>query len=499
MRSKTACRLVSLSVPVFFLAAASGGDDPAKAPGGAPAPAQGESVKVLKEPLRIEVSLNGVLEAARKAEVVLDPEVWTAFVVVRACEQGERVKKGDPLVVFETEKIDEEVRDQKAAQELSRLGLDQADDDFRWFKDNLPLDLAAALRSKQNAEEDLKNFLEVDAALTEKNSRHSVQQSRFALEYASEELRQLEKMYKADDLTEETEEIILTRARRDVDNARFYLESNTSHSDQTMKITLPRQKEAMMEAVKRQAIALEKTTEGLAKLEAKKKLDLLKLKADHEKSRKRLEKLEKDRSLATIPSPQDGIVYHGKFNRGKWVDPGPLAEELRPGGTVSGSGRKVLMTVVEPRPLFVRADVPEKELSLVRAGVEGKAVPSSLGGVKFKVRVERVSPVPIGPGVFDARLQVELGEEAKDLLPGMDCPVKLVGYQNPEARTIPPAALFLDEAAGDRPYVYLVKPGAKPERRTVVAGKRTEAKVEVLEGLSEGDEVLLKKPAEEAK
>ena len=31
--------------------------------------------------------------------------------------------------------------------------------------------------------------------------------------YQKEELHQLEKMYKADDLTEETEEIILTRAR----------------------------------------------------------------------------------------------------------------------------------------------------------------------------------------------------------------------------------------------------------------------------------------------
>jgi HlyD family secretion protein len=489
MESRTPSRFAAAVIPLLLLSPAAAGEEPAKAP-----PA-GDSAKVVKEPLRIEVSLAGVLEGARKAEVLLDPEVWTTFEVSKAVEQGTRVKKGDPLVEFETEKMDEEIRDQRAASELSALSLAQAEDEFRWFKESLPMDLAAAMRARQNSEEDLKRYLEVDAPLLERNSQNSLKQSQFGLEYAAEELRQLEKMYKADDLTEETEEIILTRARRDVENARFYLESATIHSQEAEKITFPRQKEGMIEANKRQEIATEKATTGLAKSETKKKLDLQKQKADHEKAQKRLARLEKDRARAVIASPQDGIVYYGRFVRGKWTDPGPLNEELKPGGTLTG--RKVLMTVVEPRPLFIHSEVPEKDLAMVRAGVEGKATPASLPGVRLKARVDRVSPVQFAPGMFDVRLEVELGEEAKDLLPGMDCPVKLLGYQNPEARTIPPAAVFLDD--GDQPYVYLAKPGAKPEKRTVKVGKRTEAKVEVLDGLAEGDEVLLKKPTEETK
>ena len=41
------------------------------------------------------------------------------------------------------------------------------------------------------------------------------------LSYSLEELNQLKKMYEADDLTEETEEIIIQRAQNDVDQAKF--------------------------------------------------------------------------------------------------------------------------------------------------------------------------------------------------------------------------------------------------------------------------------------
>src|SRR6185503_3978136 len=182
------------------------------------APAKAETYRISKETLRLELAVTGVLEAEKKSEVTLEPEAWAGFVVKKAVEHGERVKKDEPIIVFETDKIDEEIRDLKAGRELALLAIKQAGDDLRWLKDTTPLDLAAALRAKASADEDLKRFLEVDAPLMEKSARNSVKQAQFSLEYAMEELKQLEKMYKADELVEDSEEIILTRARRDVEN-----------------------------------------------------------------------------------------------------------------------------------------------------------------------------------------------------------------------------------------------------------------------------------------
>ncbi|MGH9360924.1 MAG: hypothetical protein ACRD2T_03345, partial [Thermoanaerobaculia bacterium] len=139
-------------------------------PQAAPAP-RPEVHRVARGPFRIEVSLTGVLEAQRKSEVVLRPEVWTGFVLERAVEPGERVKKGEPLLVFRADKLDDEIQDLKAAIEIARLGLDIAGDEHRWLREAAPLDLAAALRAKQEAEEDLKRFLEIDGPLTERLNR----------------------------------------------------------------------------------------------------------------------------------------------------------------------------------------------------------------------------------------------------------------------------------------------------------------------------------------
>jgi HlyD family secretion protein len=452
------------------------------------APPPPETAKAVREPIRVEVTLPGFLEAKKRTEVLLDPQAWTGFVVVRAVEQGARVRRGDSLVEFETDKMDEEIADLEAAQAASALALSGAEDEARWAEELKPLDLTAALRARSYAEEDLKLFLDVESPLSEKSAKNSVLQAKWNLEYVSEELRQLEKMYKADEITEETEEIVLLRARRDVESARFGLEVTEVRSDGILKVSLPRQKEAAIEAAKRAATAFERTMSGIRRAEEKRKLDLAKMKADNEKSAKKLGDLRKDRAVATIAAPQDGVVYIGRLNRGRWADPGPLAEELRPGATVTG--RKVLMTVVDPRSLVVRADLPEKELSRVRSGIEGRAAPPSLGGAKLGAKVEKVSAAPIAPGVFDATIAVELPEAAAALLPGMECPVALAAGSSPTALAIPAGAVFEDESGT---HVFLVK-GGKPERRAVKVGLRTDAKVEIVEGLAEGDEVLLKKP-----
>ena len=62
------------------------------------------------------------------------------------------------------------------------------------------------------------------------------------LEYEQEELHQLEKMYKADDITEETEQIVLKRAATPWTGPSSMLESAAdSMHDQALKFAIPRQ------------------------------------------------------------------------------------------------------------------------------------------------------------------------------------------------------------------------------------------------------------------
>ena len=63
-----------------------------------------------------------------------------------------------------------------------------------------------------------RSLFQIDRPLLLKSIEYSLKPHQFQLDYSQDELDQLEKMYEADDLTEDTEEIVL---KRSADRGRF--------------------------------------------------------------------------------------------------------------------------------------------------------------------------------------------------------------------------------------------------------------------------------------
>src|SRR5262249_47417543 len=114
---------------------------------------------------------------------------------------------------------------------------------------------------------------------------------------------------------------------------------------------------------------------------------------------------------------------------------------------------------------------------------------------KLSGQVERVSAIPITPGNFEARIGVEMGKDAEALMPGMACTVKVVAYRRADARSRPPPPGFAADPRAHPHYVYLCRAHHKPQERAVVVGKKAGDRLEILQGLQEGDEILRDKPA----
>ncbi len=69
----------------------------------------------------------------------------------------------------------------------------------------------------------------------------SLRQTKQMVASYEEELKQLLQMYKADDITEDTEEIILNKQQFDVERAKFSLKRETLDHQRTKEISIPRQ------------------------------------------------------------------------------------------------------------------------------------------------------------------------------------------------------------------------------------------------------------------
>ncbi len=466
------------------------------APSGAaaqPAPDAGATHKVKREPFKIEVEMSGVFEAPKAWPVAINPHVWSSFTVLKAVEHGKPVQKGETLVWLDMKEIDEQIQDLEKTIRLNQLALQLADFELESAKTTLALDLEASARAKKIADEDLLYFLNINKAYLIESANFSLKSARQSLEYSEEELRQLEKMYQADDLTEETEEIVLKRARNEVEQSKFYLQGAEQRTKRTLEQDIPRQEQQMTDAAHRADIALTKTRVTLPLSLEKQQIEREKLRLDHQRAEKKLQELIADRKSMAVESPMDGYVYYGRATRGKWPGVDTMASQLQEGGKLTPNN--AFMTVVSPRPLRVRADVAEKDLYRLAKGLSGTATPVGYPDMKLPITVEHVSPFPIGPGTFDGYVRVELDDRVhRPVVPGMSCKLVVTAYETKDALTLPAAAVFEDPADGQQNLVY-VKTGADTSQpRKVVVGQKSEQVWEIVQGLNPGDEILLKKP-----
>ena len=457
------------------------------------AAAKPSTQKLKRGPFRIEVSLDGIFEAQNQAELFIRPQEWTALSVLKAVEHGTVVKQGDLVLAADTEKIDRAITDLRTELELNELALKQAVAQSAAMEKFAPLEEQANNRSRRITEEDWKRFQDVEKPLMAKLAEFHLKSSQEALEYAEEEYRQLEKMYKADDLREETERSVLRRAKAGVERAKLGLELARASHEEAVKLSLPRLEERTKDQTERSRIDVEFTKINLPLLMGKHRLEMERLQVARTLGEDKLKKLISDREAMLVKAPIDGIVYYGRPVRGKWS--ATSVETLRRGAQIMAND--VFMTVVQTRPLTIRTTVPESQAQRVRTGLQAVVQPTGFAALKLSAVVARVAAIPMGSSGFDCQLTVAGDGLSSAIVPGMNCEMKMIPYKKADALTVPLKAVFSEEFDPAKQYVYLQGKDGKSQKRVVTLGERNDKQVEVLQGLAAGDEILLEKPKDE--
>ncbi len=377
-------------------------------------------------------ALTGRFATADAVEVVLRPKAWSKLRVVSAAQHGRAVKKGQIILRLETDELDEAIADKAEEVGKGKLAVAAGAEQLRHLEATGPEKLAAATRARDRAVEDHDEFLETGRELAEKDADMALAGAEFSLAYAKEELRQLEKMYASDDLTEATEEIVLKRQRFVVRRSEHNLRKARAEHRVARGRTIPR-KVADLAAARKDAV--EELRHAQSSVPAgieKQRQDLAALRRKQALIETALAELKADRDGMVVRAPADGLVYHGRLERGRLVTAAAVAAKLRPGG--SPGTNEVLMTIVSPRPKTVCADVPQKRLGELARGANVTILPVGFDGVELPARVQSVSSVPLPSGSFDVR--IALTGKHDRIRPGMTCRIRLPGA-DPTTATAP--------------------------------------------------------------
>lgn len=481
--------LLALLLPCTAVLAAPEDAPAAPAPAGeAPARAEPEpeAETLAAGPFAVKVELPATFEAPVTHEVAWKPKALGGEVEVVEAAPAGAVEAGQVLVRLKAPRQAEQV-------EIARLDLAiaeaqvarMAEEDGR-REQAQALQRAGLVREAARAKEDLARWLELERELRRSEAVHGLKGSENSLQDAIEELSQLEKMYKADDLTEETEDIVLKRSQRELARQRERLEFTRQRNAWALAISLPRDQENLEHRVQETRLELER-------FEATAALALAKARAEHKKQRMELEhqrlalgRLEADLEALVLRAPAAGTAYAGALVRGRWQGTEEAVKALVPGEKARAG--QVLMTVVAPGALRVRAQVPEALAFVVAAGDTGSVAPTAADDLRLTVTVRALAATGVD-GKHE--LQATLDEGDPRLLPGHTGLLRLRSRPQASALTVPEAAV---QREGDITRVFVRADGVTTPRE-VRLGLRSDGRIEVRSGLAAGERVLVKAPA----
>ena len=451
--------------------------------------------KVKRDKLKIETKLDGIFVADEMEEVALRPEVWAKFKVLEAVEHGSEVKKGDVLVRFDDEKLEENLAEESLSQSIGQLSMLEDEEEFPRLKRLLEISFEESERRHEQAQADYDYYLATDRPFAVQIAHFRYKSAVEQLASAQEELDQLQQMYEADEITEETEEIVLRRQRFAVETAELILELNEESRDYTLNISLPRSDERYKTALEESELAFKQAKTALDIGKTRNNYAMEKKRKARAKSVERHGKLLSDKGLMVLRAPCDGVVYYGKCSSGgKWSQITTLKGKLKPYGSVTP--KSIIMTIVKPGALHIESKLSEKELPDVTADMKAVLVLTADKEQELQGKVTHVDSIPGASNKFQVKLDLDLTDAPEWLVAGMTCDAKIVTYENKEALVIPHDHVQTDEDNDKIKYVMLVVTDEdgieedEPVRRNVKLGRKKGKIVEVLKGLEEGDEIV---------
>lgn len=442
--------------------------------------------------LRIDLALDGTFVANKMTEVPLRPDSWSDYEIVEVAPLGATVRKGETLFKFDPERINDAIEDLELEQRLNELAILRADEEFPRMEKTLKMDSELADRSLREAKQDLVRYNETDRPMMVKTANFMLKFYGFMLDYEKDELNQLEKMYKADDLTEETEEIVLKRQRNSVEFAEFSLERAKLNADEMLNVSLPRMDNQIKESLDRAELSQARAKMALSIDLTRARYELEQRKKARAKSLEKHTKLLADRELMEIKSPADGVVYYGPCNNGRWADANALTLKYQPHNNVSSG--TVLMTIVEQRPLTIIASLDEENRPEVSDNHKVRIALPAEASDRLDGKIKAISPIPVSNGKFEIKFDIEQNEVPGWVVAGVGCKVNVTTYDKADAIVVPKKAIHDDETDPEKHYVWLVDSdgaNAKPHRRDVTLGRRDGDDIEIRKGLEKGDVISL--------
>lgn len=450
--------------------------------------AEVDTVSVEVRDLAVTVTASGRIESSVRADVFSPTAGVLAEVRVT---DGQRVTRGTVLAVMDTGPLEIAVAQAEASLAQAESGLASVDDQAPTSAEvaaaRAATDAAwAAYRSAQAAASAVANQApsqaDIDAAAAATRAAET------AYDQASAAYDSLKALYETMPTPENLVNLNAAELAREQANAAYLGAQATER--QLRSLDLSSQQSAANASVDQAHAAYLGAKAQQDKLE---NLDLSPqrraARAAVEQAREALALANDNLANAELVAPIDGVVLFNALST-------PSSDGTAPKAAidVGVAPQAAPFTIVQLDAVRFTAEVDEVDVDLVEEGMHATVRLDAFAGRSFETTVSEIRPAatltPTGGTVFPVYLGLS-GRDANVLL-GMKGDVTIEVSRVEGVTTVPIEALF-DEAG--ETFVYVVEDN-RLVRTRVEVGTLTETAVEILSGVSEGDEVALSSATE---
>jgi HlyD family secretion protein len=204
--------------------------------------------------------------------------------------------------------------------------------------------------------------------------------------------------------------------------------------------------------------------------------------AQVEQSQAALAQSEEDLRNATIVSPIDGVV---------------LSRDREVGDAVSsiltmGSGATLIMTLGDLREVYVKGKVDESDIGKVYFGQPARIKVESYKDQAFTGKVTKISPMGIErDNVTTFEVRVSISNESRKLLATMTANAEILLEERKGILAVPEGAIIYKKDRSTEVEVPDAADESGKKRVPVVTGISNGAKMQIVKGLTEGQQVIL--------
>jgi len=464
-------------------AAAPAPSTPSTAPATSTAPVEPPTVKVKRAALALNFDASAVLESTVFFEARIQTRRYAGDLAIAQCvPSGQKVAKGDLLLQIDARPVQAALAVAEGELAVARANFAAAQSAVELGAKADALALAESQRTAQKAADELAWFDKLGGENWKAQIAMETKSAADSLTNQSEELDQLRKMYKSEELTSATADIVVKRALRQVDLLKTNARLKQSAQDKIEKIEFDQYHAGLVASVAA-------TAQGLAELTTRQKQAVVARQAAvgsawaaQAEAEMKFAFLHQDLDALTVRSPIAGVVVYGAFANKAWTVWEPRI--LAPGQKIAA--QSVILTVYEPGALRAKVPVPESKLLVLVPGTKVRVCPTALPGISYDgvcgPATVAGSAAVGAPQTFD--IPVELPAVDPRLVPGFKAQVTaLAALEN--VLLIPVGAV-----SGGKVRVRL--PDGRSESRAVALGQSNADYYQVVSGLAEGDTILSK-------